>query len=277
LLVPVSLSSTAALIVQVGHLNAAIPLDSVRRTMRVEESEIAQSTDGERVRDDRTAIPFLRLETLLGQEVRASHTSRRWIVLVMEAAGVRAGVGVDRVVGTGTVVLRPLADCAQAEPIVAGVSLDSDGQPQMVLDPRALVRAAQQATTTSRAPSAPPLAPILVIDDSLTTRMLEQSILESAGYEVELATSAEEALTKASQRRYCLFVVDVEMPGMNGFEFVTRTRADAKLRQVPAILVTSRSSEEDVRRGREAGAHAYIVKADFDQSYLLRTIKELVG
>ena len=107
--------------------------------------------------------------------------------------------------------------------------------------------------------------------------MLEQSILESAGYTVDLATSAEEALHKVTENRYGLFVVDVEMPGMDGFEFVARTRQDAVLREIPAILVTSRTSAEDRARGKEAGAHAYIVKGEFDQTFLLRTIQELIG
>jgi len=107
--------------------------------------------------------------------------------------------------------------------------------------------------------------------------MLEQSILESAGYEVEVATSGEEALEKARAKQYGLFLVDVEMPGMDGFEFVTRTQADARLSAVPSILVTSRSAVEDRRRGEQAGARAYIVKGEFDQGYLLRMTRELMG
>ena len=118
---------------------------------------------------------------------------------------------------------------------------------------------------------------VLVIDDSLTTRMLEQSILESAGYEVDVATSGEEAIEKARGKQYGLFLVDVEMPGMDGFEFVSRTQADASLRTVPAILVTSRSATEDRRRGEQVGARGYVVKGEFDQVYLLRLIREFMG
>jgi two-component system chemotaxis sensor kinase CheA len=106
--------------------------------------------------------------------------------------------------------------------------------------------------------------------------MMERSILESAGYEVDLATSAEEGLDKARKRRYQLFLVDVEMPGMDGFSFVEQTRADPLLREVPAILVTSRNAPEDRRRGIEAGASDYVVKGDFDQNALLATIRRLV-
>ena len=106
--------------------------------------------------------------------------------------------------------------------------------------------------------------------------MMEQSILESAGYEVELAVSAENALQKAQERRYSLFIVDVEMPGMNGFEFLEQARLDPVLRDIPAILVTSRGNPEDKRRGREVGAKGYIVKSEFDQRVLIRIIEELL-
>src|SRR5579883_3327560 len=98
---------------------------------------------------------------------------------------------------------------------------------------------------SSPAPPPPRLPPILVVDDSLTTRMLEQSILESAGYEVELATSAEEGLDRARRSPHAVFVVDVEMPGMNGFELLERFQADPVLSRTPAILVTSRATPED--------------------------------
>jgi two-component system chemotaxis sensor kinase CheA len=74
-----------------------------------------------------------------------------------------------------------------------------------------------------------------------------------------------------------LFLVDVEMPGMDGFTFVEHTRADPILREVPAILVTSRASPEDRERGRNVGAKAHICKGEFDQGELLDKIRELVG
>jgi len=107
--------------------------------------------------------------------------------------------------------------------------------------------------------------------------MLEQSILESAGYLVEIATSGEDALEKASQTRYSLFLVDVEMPGMDGFTFIERTRSDPDLREIPSILVSSRDSPEDHSRGREVGAQAYIVKGEFNQGKFLERVLKLVG
>src|SRR6185295_908949 len=79
-----------------------------------------------------------------------------------------------------------------------------------------------------------PVPPVLVVDDSLTTRMLEQGILEAAGYDVDVAASGEEALEKARRRAYGLMLVDVEMPGIDGFTVIERMRADAALHDLPA-------------------------------------------
>jgi two-component system chemotaxis sensor kinase CheA len=67
------------------------------------------------------------------------------------------------------------------------------------------------------------------------------------------------------------------MPGMDGFTFVEQTRADAVLRLIPAILVTSRNAPEDRQRGKDAGASAYIVKSEFDQTIFLESVRNLIG
>jgi two-component system chemotaxis sensor kinase CheA len=187
-----------------------------------------------------------------------------------------AAVGVDRLLGTANVVVRPLPDLAPASRIVAGASLDADGNAQVVLDPDGLVLEAGRAAGAEEQ-SGNARLPLLVVDDSLTTRMLVRSILESAGFDVDVATSGEEALDMARLRRYAIFLVDVEMPGMDGFAFVDHTRADPALRHTPAILVTSRTSPEDRRRGQEVGAQGYVVKSEFDQVEFLRRVRDLAG
>src|SRR5690606_14536668 len=110
----------------------------------------------------------------------------------------------------------------------------------------------------------------------LTSRMLEQTILESAGFQVELAADAEQALQITRTQRFDLFIVDVEMPGLNGFELVERFRSDPTTHTIPAILVTSLASPEHRQRGEQAGARAYITKGEFNEGNLLRTIREIL-
>ncbi len=275
--VPVSLSSMAALLVEVNGVTHALPLAAVSGALRAQARDIVVAGGRESILHLDRAIPFSSMSRLLGSDSNAVHTRRAWSAIVLRAGGRLAAIGVDRLLGTTDIVLKPLPEFAGAAPLVMGASFDADGTPQLMLDAVALVAAACSALERKSERFQRKRAPILVIDDSLTTRMLEQSILESAGYEVDVAISAEEALEKARMRSYGLFVCDVEMPGMDGYGFVTTTRSDTKLREVPVIMVTSLNSPENRQRGLDAGAAEYIVKGEFDQGRLLQRIRTLIG
>jgi two-component system, chemotaxis family, sensor kinase CheA len=275
LVVPLAMAAIEGLQVEAGGAVATIPLDAVRRTLRLAGDRVVRSDGGEAVVDGSDVIPFLPLAPLLGGA--APSRAQSWSAVIVQTPGGDAAVGVDRLVGTGTVVVRPLPPLATSVAAVAGASLDGEGNPRLFLDPGGLVAAARRRTSAAGTDAPPTRLPVLVIDDSLTTRMLEQSILDSAGYDVDTAASAEEGLVKAAARRYALFLVDVEMPGIDGFTFIERTQADPTLRDVPAILVTSRNAPEDLRRGQEVGAKGYVVKSEFDQVALLDHIRRLVG
>lgn len=270
--VPSSLSTMQALIVESGDRLAALPLASVRRVgaLRAEHLVPTGPTRAFVVGD--ACLPYAALHQLLGGPPRPA-----MMVVTIDhgAAADPSALGVERVLGVKEIVHRAPPAGVTLEPIVSGVTLDDEGLPRPVLDPAALGRAIP-STLAETTPAIVRPEPILVIDDSLTTRMLEQSILESAGYRVELATSAEEGLAKAARTRYALFLVDVEMPGMDGFSFIAQTRARPELAGIPAILVTSRNAPEDRRRGGAVGAQGYIVKGEFDQLELLALIARLV-
>jgi two-component system, chemotaxis family, sensor kinase CheA len=276
LIVPVSVASLEVLLVQAAGRHAAIPLDAVRSTLRLQTADLAGMPGRETILFDGKVVPFTPLARAFAtREASAALVNDARSAVVVEASGALAALGVERLRGTGNVVLRALPELAPADRVVAGASLDVEGRPELVLDPESLVALAQRTGGVSAAQQ-PPQKPILVVDDSLTTRMLEQSILESAGYAVEVAVSAEEALEKAHKTAYALCLVDVEMPGMDGFELVRTMRADPVLRQVPAILVTSRAAAEDRARGEEVGANDYVVKGEFNQNALLERIRGLI-
>jgi two-component system chemotaxis sensor kinase CheA len=275
--VPVSLASLEALVVEYGDRAAAIPLEAIRRIVRLRPGDVARTAQGESILFDGQVIPFAPLSGPLRAGRAPATGGERAATAVVVAGGTGcAALGVTRLRGTETIVVQPMPDGVAADAVIAGASLDAEGNPQLVLHPDALVAAAGHADGRAR-PETRTRLPVLVIDDSMTTRMLEQSILELAGYEVDVAMSAEEGLEKAAQRRYALFLVDVEMPGMDGFSFVATTQRDPALRDIPAILVTSRNATEDRARGVEVGAKAYIVKSEFDQIELLDRIGKLVA
>jgi two-component system chemotaxis sensor kinase CheA len=287
LVVPLSLLSLHGLVVEAAGTVATVPLDSVRTCVRLLPAQAAAATAGGRLAYDGQAVPFLPLTRALdGTGVPAAGdglgtggaTSGGAVAVVVAADGDLVAIGVDRLAGTSTLVVRPLPDLAPAVASVGGVSMDLDGNPRLVLDAQGLIAEAQRHNGTAGRPAPEPTVrrPILVVDDSLTTRMLERSILESAGYDVDLAASGEEGLEMARHRDYSLFLTDIDMPGIDGFTFVERTRADPALSGIPAILVSSRSSSDDRERGVAVGASAYVVKGEFDQEELLAHIRKLV-
>lgn len=275
LLIPRSVSSVVVLLVEAERGKAvAIPLSGVRRILRLTGGDIACAASGASMLYEGKAIPFVPLATTLG--VGRWSADRGWTALIVAGSERTAAIGVERLVGTARAVVRPLPDSLKANSLAAGAALDGEGNPQLVLDPDGLVSAAhivQGAEVNTMAAK----QPVLVIDDSLTTRMLEKSILESAGYEVDVASSGEEGLALARSKRVSLILCDVEMPGIDGFTLVERVRSDPALRDIPAILVTSRAAPEDRQRGRDAGAQGYIVKSEFNQAELLAMIGPLVG
>jgi two-component system, chemotaxis family, sensor kinase CheA len=276
IVVPVSLTALTALTLTSGRIQALLPIDAVRGVRRLTDRSVYRGDEGSHVLFEDAPIPFAPLSSLLDEAPDEAGTSR--VAVIVRGIDGVAAIGADRLLNTADVVVKPLPRALGAQPLIAGAAFDETGDPVRVLDPDGLllaVRASRALFAPHR--KAPPRPPILVIDDSLTTRMLEQSILESEGYEVDLCASAEEGLKKAGQRRYGLFIVDVEMPGMNGFEFAETARDEPALSGVPVMMVTSFTSGDARERGARAGVRAYIVKGEFDQREFIGKVAELLA
>jgi len=269
--VPVSLSATRALVVESSGETVLIPIDFIVSTRKIDASQIVSDAKGAALIHDDRSLPLRDLSEVVGAE---SDSELPRVAVVLRTSNGLVALGVKALRGTRDVVLRPLPRALGRSRRFSGASIDRGGVPRLVLDPEGLsLDAVRPAFARSRTGLRG--KPVLVIDDSLTTRMLEQSILEAVGFEVDVASSAEEGLAMASAREYGLFVCDVEMPGMNGYEFTRETRSRNDLASVPVIMVTSLDSEESRRKGREAGVSTYIVKGEFDQSTFLRAVSEL--
>jgi two-component system, chemotaxis family, sensor kinase CheA len=140
--VPVSLSSLAGLVVDAASVGAVLPLDAVRRTLRLADADIARASERETIVYEGKVIPFVPLAKALGRPAASTRERRRWSAVVVQSGSALAAVGVDRLLGTATAVVRRLPRHIDVAPIVAGASLDAEGNPQLVLDPSGLVLAA---------------------------------------------------------------------------------------------------------------------------------------
>lgn len=276
---PLSLAMLPALLVRTGGVTYALPASAVERVARFQPEEL-QSLEGRRAaRLEGETIPLVELASLLG--VPCDRAEGGAVTAVLLRAGTRrVGFLVEEVLDEGEVVLKELGPFLGKVDVVAGATVLGSGEVVLILDPGTLIRLARGAPVAAPGrPVAPALAParLLVVEDSLIARDLERTILESAGFQVEVALDGLDALEKLGTGDYDLVITDIEMPRMDGFELLGRIRAQERTRGLPVIVVTNREKAEDKRRGMELGADAYILKSSFDQSSLLDTIQRLIG
>ncbi len=109
---------------------------------------------------------------------------------------------------------------------------------------------------------------ILVVDDAATVRMYHKKILEDAGFEVEEALNGLEAFEKALINDYDLYIVDINMPKLDGYSFVKKLRESENVQQSPVIMVTTEAEEKDIDKAFEEGANFYIIKPVKPEEFL---------
>jgi CheY-like chemotaxis protein len=192
-------------------------------------------------------------------------------------------------------VVKDLGRFLGRPPFIGGGSIDSDGSVMLLLDIRELaveqltngtpmeVAAPQPRLASSAA--LPPLARgtstkkprVLVVEDSVGVRELQRVILEGAGYDVVTAVDGTDGAARLTGDPVDLVLSDVEMPGMDGFTLTRAIRRNRSWQNVPVVIMTSRGDEADQRAGMDAGANAYLLKSEFDQTQLVDTVRRLVG
>jgi two-component system chemotaxis sensor kinase CheA len=279
LLLPVTLALLRVLIVKRGAQRFGLPLASVSEVVAVEQVMMLGGRPSILVREE--SLRLCDLAPVLGMAAPDLPEVSR--ALVVDATNGRLAVACEEAIGEQEVLVKPLGLPLTGESSYLGAAILGDGGVMLVLDPAHLVRQASRASSaahvgaaaTREARQAPK---VLVVDDQFTVRELQRSILRASGYRVEVACDGREALDALGAKGdFDIVVTDLQMPEMDGMELLAAIRADPDRSSLPVVIVTSRGSEEDRRRGAEAGADAYIVKDEFDQQALLEIVKRLVG
>jgi two-component system chemotaxis sensor kinase CheA len=203
---------------------------------------------------------------------------------VVVAAGTdRIGFAVDELIAEQEIVVKSLGPRRIPTELIAGATILADGGFALILNAARVIRAALAATNSKerlrpKQADAPPSKKkrVLIVEDSMTTRALEASILTAAGYEVSTAVDGVDAKRVLQDQEVDAIVADVEMPRMDGIALTESIRRSRRLKELPIVLVTGLANDADRLRGLEAGANAYIVKGTFDQSELLETLAQLL-
>ena len=279
LLLPLTLALVDVLLVERGSHVFGVPLASVQEAVAVTET---LSLTGRKSLELRGAsIPFGDLAELLGAE--APPLPPRAPAIIVAAGGRRVALACDRLIGESEVVVKTLGPLLGSVTGYLGAAILGDGRVALLLDPASATSTSPRAARQSETVAATPVEQaasrtLLVVEDSFMVRELQRSILEAAGYRVVTAKHGLEALDQlAAHSEIDLVVTDVDMPEMDGLALTEAIRASAEWAALPIIVVTSRHSDEDRRRGVAAGADAYMVKDSFDQHALLDTVAGMVG
>lgn len=276
---PTSLSTTRALLVRVRGFLYGLPSHAVTRTVRVEPSEIFTVEGRRAILHRGLPTSVASLADLLELRVPPGPQEPAYCVLSTVGAEV-FGVMVDELVDEQEVVLKPASGLVDRVRNVMGATILNSGDICTVLEPNELLRSMPASARGGKKRVEAAVARkrvVLLAEDSITTRAQERRILEGAGYEVVAAVDGLDAYQQLATRTFDAVVTDVEMPNMTGLELAEKIRSNTRYNELPIILVTSLASDEDKRRGLEAGANAYISKPEFDQRTLLDCLERLVG
>ena len=276
--VPSYLDVMDVFVLRVGGQDLLIPLARLVRTCVLKPESLTNQAGAEAILVDDCAVRLVSLGSVLGIAHSAAEGNRQ--VAVVRTEGHPLAFEVDSLMGQRKVVIKNvgprLASCA----VLAGAAIMSDGRPGFLLETNVLGALAKDTRFHIRRSTEAKLAEpasILVVDDSLTTRMLEKALLESAGYRVTLARDGSEALGLLAESGYDLIITDFEMPGMNGAEVAEQVRAIPHRSHIPMIMLTSRADDETKRMGLASGMQAYLVKGEFDQTEFLDKVRGLIG
>ena len=284
---PFTLAVNQALLVMVDDENFALPISNVAGVVRVTgenlrrlETEQAPSFEYAGSR-----YPFAHLGTMLEfGESNYEESSQPYPVVLVHAGEHRMAFLVENLTGRQEIVVKALGPQLSAIQWLSGATVLGDGRVAMILDVPALLRRAASLHGVARDPSAfgqrtvstDEAATVMVVDDSITVRQVTQRLLNRNGIEVFTAKDGVEALALLKDRRPDLMLLDIEMPRMDGFELAATIRKDEELKDLPIIMITSRTGKKHSDYAAQLGVNRYLGKP-YHEGELLENINSLLG
>lgn len=275
---PQTLAVTQAVFVQIGETTFAVPVASVSGIGRLSRERFEAADSSYRYSGE--DYPLYDLGSLVGQAPARADGLDQVPLLLVRAGDLRAAVAIDQVLGNREIVVKPVGLQIASVPGIYGATITGDGRVVVILDVAPLVRRFLANPTLPVLANAPrqerqvPL--VMVVDDSLTMRKVTGRILERHNFEVSVARDGVEALERLEERVPDLMLLDIEMPRMDGYELATAMRADPRYKDVPIVMITSRSGDKHRQRAFEIGVQRYLGKP-YQELDLMRNVYDLLG
>ncbi len=282
---PLTLSADHGLLVRVSGSVFAIPIAAIERVMEIRKDDLVEIGGSQAILIENKAISIRDLAVVLEIGQFRFGVSERLPLVVVSKGWQRVALLVEEIISEREIVIKRLKPPLKSVRNVMGATFVGSSDVIVVLNPDDLVVSAlrlgnaaqpsvQQQVAVEKEGNA---AHILVVDDSITIRTFEKTLLEACGYQVTVAVNGKAAWSVLQQQNFDLIITDIEMPLMNGFELSERIKRSEKFRNIPIVVVSSLNSEAEKRRGIEVGANAYIVKHQFESRVLLDVIQQLIG
>ncbi len=294
LMLPLTTAITQVVMVRCGSLVLGVPSTLVETVCWLSADEVDAACLSGSFSLDGQALPFFWMGALLQtSDFSTQPIARQCPVLIARSASQRIAVQVDEVIGNQEVVVKNLGPQLSRMPGLAGMTLLAAGEAALIYNPVALATlygaVARKATLAAMRESEAadrmlraavieqPLAPlVLVVDDSLTVRRVTERMLLREGYRVTLAKDGQDALERLALERPAVVLSDIEMPRMDGFEFVRKLRADPDLQDLPVIMITSRIAQKHRDHAAQLGVEHYLGKP-YSEEKLLALITQCMS
>ncbi|WP_457565406.1 hybrid sensor histidine kinase/response regulator [Caldithrix abyssi] len=277
LTIPLSFATSRGILIYTNDFRAIIPTKFVRLPMRLEVAQLKTVENQLVVNLNGQNIPLFSLASLLDIKTEDRETPQYLNILILRLDEQHEiAVSVDQVLDEREIILKKLNPPLEEVRFLSGVTILGDGSLVPVLNVHDIFAACSDRFKPMAIKKQKPKQ-ILVVEDSITSRVLLKNVLESAGFKVQTAINGQQAWQILQKQTFDLIISDVQMPEMDGVELTRKIKAEQKMKSIPVILLTSLGSESDRKKGLEAGANAYFIKQDFKQKSLLDLIHKLIG
>ena len=286
--VPLTVAVSDALVVRAADRYYAIPLVQIERVVRINPEKLYDYyQSGEptmRIEEADYRVRYLN-DILTGNklnELMVSTNTSLPVIIVKNRAGQNLALQVDQIAGSRIeVVVKPLGKQLSHLAGISAATIMGDGSVMLILDLIALLRNAPALKESTKALGANARntmsqTTVLVVDDSVTVRKVTSRFLERQGITAVVAKDGIDAMEILQELTPDLILLDIEMPRMDGFEVATQVRFNNRLRQIPIIMITSRTGEKHRERAFEIGVNDYMGKP-FQEKELLDKIQNLLG
>ena len=282
---PLTLSVMRTLLVEIAGEPYAFPLARIVRALKVRRNQVELLQGRQHIAFGNGRVGLVTAHQILGLPPCDSGDEDLCALILGDKSSYFCVV-VDRFLKEQELVVRPLDPRLGKIQDISAAALLPDRSPVLIVDVEDMVRSTlnllsggslarteRQAAVVTEASA----LRVLVVDDSLTVRELERKLLQSRGYEVEIAVDGMDGWNTVRAGSFDLLITDVDMPRMDGIELVTLIRKDNRLKSLPVMIVSYKDREEDQRRGLEAGADYYLTKGSFHDESLLQAVEDLIG